>query len=97
MLGNNTCQDVSRSGFMAIFCRHRAEKALEVYWKRPINRKESATLVTALMNPQASVAHLILMENIGLRMNEAVQIYQSYAPQECHCDSDLESTSQLAA
>lgn len=81
---------------MQIFCRHRAEKALESYWNRPINRKESATLVTALMNSQASAAHLILMENTGLRMNQAVQIYQSHAPQECHCDSDVDSTSLAA-
>ena len=73
---------------MPALCRHRAEKALEVYWQRPITRTESTTLVTALMNPKAASAHVFLMQNLGLRLKEADQIYQSYAPTSCTCDPE---------
>lgn len=71
---------------MLAFCRHRAEKALEIYWQRPVSRQESATLATALMNPQAASAHGFLMQNLGMHFEEARQIYQAHAPQTCTCD-----------
>ncbi len=73
---------------MPALCRHRAEKALEVYWQRPITRTESTTLVTALMNSEAASAHVFLMQNLGLRLKEANQIYPGYAPTSCACDSE---------
>lgn len=81
---------------MQAYCRHRAEKALEVYWQRPVNIKESATLVTALMNPQASSSHAFLMENIEMHMSQARQIYEAHAPHDCHCD-DVILSDRLAA
>jgi hypothetical protein len=81
---------------MQPYCRHRAEKALEAYWQRPINIKESATLVTALMNPQASSSHAFLMENIEMHMSQARQIYEAHAPSNCHCDEVILSD-RLAA
>jgi hypothetical protein len=81
---------------MQPYCRHRAEKALEVYWQRPVNIKESATLVTALMNPQASSSHAFLMENIEMHMSQARQIYEAHAPADCHCDESILSD-RLAA
>ncbi len=75
---------------MQPFCRHRAEKALEVYWQRSVSIKESATLVTALMNPMAGASHAFLMENIGMHLEQARKIYQEHAPHACTCDaSDL--------
>lgn len=71
---------------MPAFCRHRAETALEIYWQRSVNRKESATLATALMNPQAASVHVFLMQNLGMHFEEARQIYQTHAPQTCTCD-----------
>jgi hypothetical protein len=81
---------------MQVLCCHRAEKALEVYLHRPANRRESTTLATALMNPQAAGAHLFLMQNIGIRMEEAQRIYQAYAPQRCDCDV-ADASEDLAA
>jgi hypothetical protein len=81
---------------MQPYCRHRAEKALEVHWQRPVNIKESATLVTALMNPQASASHVFLMENIEMHMSQARQIYEAHAPYDCHCDEAILSD-RLAA
>jgi hypothetical protein len=75
---------------MPTLCRHRAEKALEQYWGRPVNLKESTTLVTALMNPLASASHLFLMENIGMHMAEASNIYSEFAPMDCVCDQPSE-------
>jgi hypothetical protein len=71
---------------MKPYCRHRAEKALEVYWQRPVTLKESTTLVTALMNTQASASHSFLMENIQMHMAQAQKVYSLYAPESCHCD-----------
>jgi hypothetical protein len=77
---------------MQPYCRHRAEKALELYWQRSISLKESTTLATALMNPYASASHIFLMENIGMHMAQANQIYEAHAPHICHCDAaDLEN------
>jgi hypothetical protein len=70
---------------MQPYCRHRAEKALEAYWQRSVNLKESTTLVTALMNPQASASHAFL-ENIEMHMSQAAKIYEAHAPYTCHCD-----------
>jgi hypothetical protein len=82
---------------MQLLCRHRAEKALQNYWQRDnVSIKESATLVTALMNPSASSSHLFLMENIGMHMQQAKDIYTKYAPSTCHCDV-TESTDSFAA
>lgn len=75
---------------MPVLCRHRAEKALERRWQRPVSRKESTTLVTALMNSEAASAHIFLMQNLGLRLSEAEQIYQSYAPASCTCDPEAD-------
>jgi hypothetical protein len=73
---------------MQPLCRHRAEKALQTYWQRnEVSIKESTTLVTALMNPNASASHLFLMENIGMHMQQAHDIYAEYAPSTCHCDA----------
>lgn len=74
---------------MKPYCRHRAEKALEVYWQRPVSIKESTTLVTALMNPQAIASHSFLMENIEMHMSQARQIYETHAPYHCHCDDAI--------
>ena len=82
---------------MQSYCRHRAEKALESYWKRPASLKESTTLVTALMNPQASSSHLFLMENIGMHMSQAAKIYEAYAPYTCHCDEAMSASDPMAA
>lgn len=71
---------------MLPLCRHRAEKALEAYWQRPIHLKESTTLATALMNPQANCSHVFLMQNLGMHMEQARQIYLEHAPHDCHCD-----------
>jgi len=71
---------------MKPYCRHRAQKALEVYWQRPVSIKESATLVTALMHPQAVASHAFLMENIEMHMSQARQVYEAHAPYDCHCD-----------
>lgn len=71
---------------MKPYCRHRAQEALEVYWQRPVSIKESATLVTALMHPQAVASHAFLMENIGMHMSKACQVYEAHAPYDCHCD-----------
>lgn len=71
---------------MQPYCRHRAEKALEAHWQRSISLKESTTLVTALMNPQASASHLFLMENIEMHMAQAAKVYEEHAPYTCHCD-----------
>jgi hypothetical protein len=79
---------------MQPYCRHRAEKALESHWQRPVSIKESTTLVTALMNPQASASHAFLMENIGMHMAQASQVYEAHAPHTCHCD---EADVELAA
>jgi hypothetical protein len=82
---------------MQPFCRHRAEKALQAYWQRDeVSIKESSSLVTALMNPNASASHLFLMENIGMHMEQARKIYEDYAPQACHCDA-AELSDSLAA
>jgi hypothetical protein len=82
---------------MQPYCRHRAEKALQAYWQRDnISIKESATLVTALMNPGASASHLFLMENIGLHMAQAEAIYAEHAPTTCHCDA-AELSDSIAA
>jgi hypothetical protein len=81
---------------MQTYCRHRAEKALEAYWQRPVNIKESATLVTALMNPQSSSSHAFLMENIEMHLSQARQIYDTHAPSHCHCDEVILSD-RLAA
>jgi hypothetical protein len=72
---------------MQPYCRHRAEKALENHWQRTVSLKESTTLVTALMNPQASSSHLFLMENIEMHMSQAAKIYEEHAPHACHCDA----------
>jgi hypothetical protein len=71
---------------MQPYCRHRAEKALEVHWQRSVSIKESATLVTALMNPQAVASHAFLMENIEMHLSQARQIYEAHAPYDCDCD-----------
>lgn len=71
---------------MQPYCRHRAEKALEIHWQRSVSIKESATLATALMNPMASCSHAFLMKNIGMHLAQAQQIYTEHAPQTCHCD-----------
>jgi hypothetical protein len=82
---------------MQPFCRHRAEKALQVYWQRnEVSIKESTTLVTALMNPHASASHLFLMENIGMHMQQAHNIYAEHAPSTCHCDA-TELSNPIAA
>jgi hypothetical protein len=81
---------------MQAYCRHRAEKALEAYWQRPVNIKESATLVTALMNPQASSSHAFLMENIEMHMSQARQVYEAHAPSNCHCDEEILSDRLVA-
>jgi hypothetical protein len=73
---------------MEAVCRHRAEKALEIYWQRSVSRKESATLATALMNPQAASVHVFLMQNLGMHFEQASQIYEAYAPQDCFCDQE---------
>jgi hypothetical protein len=73
---------------MKPYCRHRAEKALEIYWQRPVSIKESATLVTALMNTQASSSHQFLMKNIEMHMAQAQKIYEAHAPYTCHCDEE---------
>jgi hypothetical protein len=71
---------------MQPYCRHRAEQALQDYWQRPVSLKESTTLVTALMNPNASCSHMFLMENIEMHMAQATKIYEAHAPYTCHCD-----------
>jgi hypothetical protein len=71
---------------MKPYCRHRAEKVLELHWQRPVSIKESATLATALMNPMASSSHAFLMENIGMHLSQAQGIYDAHAPYNCHCD-----------
>lgn len=77
---------------MKPYCRHRAEKALETYWQRPVTLKDSATLVTALMNTQASSSHEFLMKNIEMHMAQAQNVYSLHAPDICHCDEEaLES------
>jgi hypothetical protein len=81
---------------MKSYCRHRAEKALEAYWQRSVSIKESATLVTALMHPQASSSHAFLMENIEMHMSQARQIYEAYAPYDCDCDADVLSDRLVA-
>jgi hypothetical protein len=86
---------------MALYCRHRAENALESHWHRPVTLKESTTLVTALTNKQSSASHEFLMKNIEMHMSQAQQIYDAHAPHVCHCDaatiddSDMESKSQI--
>jgi hypothetical protein len=82
---------------MQPYCRHRAEKALEAYWHRPVSLKESTTLVTALMNPQASASHAFLMENIEMHMSQAAKIYEAHAPHNCHCDAAEEIVPQPMA
>jgi hypothetical protein len=74
---------------MKPYCRHRAEKALEIHWQRPVSIKESATLVTALMNTQASSSHEFLMKNIEMHMAQAQKVYDAYAPHTCHCDKGI--------
>jgi hypothetical protein len=81
---------------MQPYCRHRAEKALEIHWQRSVSLKESATLVTALMHPQASASHAFLMENIEMHMSQARKIYEAHAPYNCHCDEVILSD-RLAA
>ncbi len=81
---------------MQAYCRHRAEKALEVYWQRPVSIKESATLVTALMHPNAESSHAFLMENIEMHMSQARQIYEAHAPFDCQCDEDILSDRLVA-
>ncbi len=76
-------------------CRHRAEKALEAHWQRPVSLKESTTLVTALMNPMAAASHLFLMKNIGMHLEQARAIYDNHAPEDCHCDAVM--SDELAA
>jgi hypothetical protein len=71
---------------MKPYCRHRAEKALEIHWQRPVTLKESTTLVTALMNTQASSSHQFLMKNIEMHMAQAQKVYDAHAPLTCHCD-----------
>jgi hypothetical protein len=82
---------------MQPYCRHRAEKALEAHWQRSVSLKESTTLVTALMNPQASSSHLFLMENIGMHMSQAGKIYEAHAPHTCHCDEAMAASDPMAA
>jgi hypothetical protein len=82
---------------MQPYCRHRAEKALEAYWQRSVSLKESTTLVTALMNPQASASHAFLMENIEMHMSQAAKIYEAHAPFNCHCDEAKGIVSQPMA
>ncbi|MCM1985176.1 hypothetical protein [Lyngbya confervoides] len=82
---------------MPQLCRHRAEKALEKYWQRPVSIKESTTLVTALMNPKASASHMFLMENIGMHYAQALEIYEEFAPQDCGCGVDTDNLSQPLA
>jgi hypothetical protein len=82
---------------MQPYCRHRAEKALESHWQRPISLKESTTLVTALMNPQASSSHLFLMENIEMHMSQAAKVYEAHAPYTCHCDEAMAASDPMAA
>lgn len=72
---------------MTLYCRHRAEKALESYWQRPATLKESTTLVTALTNKQSCVSHGFLMKNIEMHMSQAQQIYDAHAPRACQCDA----------
>jgi hypothetical protein len=72
---------------MTLYCRHRAENALESHWHRPVTLKESTTLVTALTNKQASASHEFLMKNIEMHMSQAQQIYDAHAPHVCHCDA----------
>jgi hypothetical protein len=72
---------------MILYCRHRAEKALESHWHRPITLKESTTLITALTNKQASASHEFLMKNIEMHMSQAQQIYDAHAPHACQCDT----------
>lgn len=81
---------------MKPYCRHRAEKALEIHWQRPVTVKESATLVTALMNTQASSSHEFLMRNIEMHMAQAQKVYDAHAPEFCHCDATSQE-SPLAA
>lgn len=38
------------------------------------------------MNPQANCSHVFLMQNLGLHMEQARQIYLEHAPHDCHCD-----------
>lgn len=71
---------------MKPYCRHRAEKALEIHWQRPVSIKESATLVTALTNTQSSASHEFLMKNIEMHMTQAQKVYDAHAPQACYCD-----------
>jgi hypothetical protein len=71
---------------MKPYCRHRAEKALELHWQRPVTIKESATLVTALMNTQSFSSHEFLMKNIEMHMAQAQKVYDAHAPHACHCD-----------
>jgi hypothetical protein len=82
---------------MQPYCRHRAEKALESHWQRPVSLKESTTLVTALMNPHASSSHLFLMENIEMHMAQASKIYEAHAPYTCHCDEVMLASDPMAA
>jgi hypothetical protein len=72
---------------MKPYCRHRAEKALEIHWQRPVSIKESATLVTAITNTQASSSHEFLMKNIEMHMAQAQKVYDTHAPYTCHCDA----------
>jgi hypothetical protein len=72
---------------MTLYCRHRAENALEIFWNRPVTLKESTTLITALTNKQASASHEFLMKNIEMHMSQAQQIYDAHAPHVCHCDT----------
>jgi hypothetical protein len=74
---------------MKPYCRHRAEKALEIHWQRPVSIKESATLVTALTNIQASASHEFLMKNIEMHMAQAQKVYDAHAPYTCHCDEGI--------
>ncbi|MGB8702589.1 MAG: hypothetical protein WCD18_24510 [Thermosynechococcaceae cyanobacterium] len=81
---------------MQPYCRHRAEKALEAHWQRSVSLKESTTLVTALMNPMSESSHSFLMENIGMHMAQASQIYSAHAPSTCHCEATILSDSLAA-
>jgi hypothetical protein len=80
---------------MTLYCRHRAEKALEIHWQRSVTLKESTTLVTALKNKQASSSHEFLMKNIEMHMSQAQQIYDVHAPCACQCDTVTIDDSRL--
>ncbi len=76
---------------MQPYCRHRAEQALQAYWGRAANLRESATLVTALQNPQSPSAHVFLMETLEMNWEQAHRLYAEHAPDTCRCDPQPET------